>query len=387
MAAREGSSSEIGAAGLLIERWAFPALALLVATAYWPYWHDGAVSPKWMVLCAAPVMLLWVRVQMTAAHWWGLAFLIWSAACATWSVSSNDAERAIVHLLLLAAVFIIGAQVRDARWIYAAFITGISVSGLLAITETLGLMTVPAAIGPAGLMGNKNYLAEAALCAVIVCLVFRWWWASVLPMASLVLPVSRGAILALGVVGMAWLWKRNRAWAILLFVVCAASALIVSSAIGWRGNHSIQVRIDVWSVALDSLTWLGHGSGSFQAAYPLFANYIEVPIARPEHAHNEFINLAFETGIPGVILALGLCAALWRGAGMDGPESWIALAILATSLFSFPLHLPVTGFVAAFVAGRLGAHGHSVRAGVRDRGAQIFPRAPHAVAAGNPVGA
>jgi O-antigen ligase len=114
----------------------------------------------------------------------------------------------------------------------------------------------------------------------------------------------------------------------------------------------------------------GVGPGRFVVEYPRYqAARVATPrfgIERqPEHAHNDFLESASETGLPAVLaLAFLLIGAVVRSVR----QAWLAgttleaarclartaalSAMLVHGLVSFPLHSPTTMFLAWFLAGR-----------------------------------
>jgi O-antigen ligase len=107
-------------------------------------------------------------------------------------------------------------------------------------------------------------------------------------------------------------------------------------------------------IALDS-PFLGAGGGNFTQAYlekqgemlgePAYAHE---PMRLTHDAHNDWLQLAAESGFPALLLFAALCAGLFaaaRGRGApDGAALAAALAAFATvALFSFPLAVPPCG--------------------------------------------
>lgn len=348
----------------MIGRWVLPAFAFLVSTAYWPFWHDGAVSPKWVALALLAPVLFWVRPRMTTGHWALLTLLTYSAASSLWSVAPLDGLNSVIRLGLLGAAFVIAAEVDDMRRTYAALAAGISLSGVIALVEVLGLMTIPEANHPAALFGNRNYLGEMAAVALVAAVGYRLWWAIPGLLLALALAMSKAAFLGVGIASMVAIWRHSRVQAVCALAAFGIAGFVASQIIGgFDSTRSLGVRLDIWSTALSNLTVFGHGSGSFQSMYVLIYEYTSIPLGRPENAHNEFINLAFEVGVPGIMAAAIFAVAAWRG-GLQ-TERCILAALGAIAVFGFPLHLPTSGFMAAAVAGHLCGYGHRVRSGIR----------------------
>jgi len=102
---------------------------------------------------------------------------------------------------------------------------------------------------------------------------------------------------------------------------------------------------------------MGSGSGSFNSVYPAYENPDIVDRTYINHVHNDYIEIALETGLPGLILMmavllwwLGRTIAIWRAPIIDyfARASTIASgAILCHSMVDYPLR---TSAIAAVFA-------------------------------------
>lgn len=103
------------------------------------------------------------------------------------------------------------------------------------------------------------------------------------------------------------------------------------------GSISFQGRVEIWSRALDVLRdfpLTGCGLGTFRRAvhlfYPLFLISPDRDIA---HAHNVFLQVALDVGLPGLVayLALLLVAGRvgWQRVKAEAADRWLALGALA----------------------------------------------------------
>jgi len=150
--------------------------------------------------------------------------------------------------------------------------------------------------------------------------------------------------------------SRWRSWALLLaglLLIAAVAALATSSIRSSQFESdaptSLQTRQEMLSTTAravrDFMPW-GSGLGSFRSVYQLYEDPADVTNTYVIHAHNDYVELALETGIPGVlllILFLGWWArASWRAWFADGgpyarAASIASAAILVHSLVDFPL--------------------------------------------------
>ena len=96
----------------------------------------------------------------------------------------------------------------------------------------------------------------------------------------------------------------------------------------------------------DFLPW-GSGLGSFQSVYPLYEDPLKVDADYVIHAHNDYVEVALELGVAGIVLMLLFLAwwtaAVWRTwrtaeAGPFARAATIAsAAVLVHSFVDFPL--------------------------------------------------
>jgi O-antigen ligase len=96
----------------------------------------------------------------------------------------------------------------------------------------------------------------------------------------------------------------------------------------------------------DFLPW-GSGLGSFRSVYQLYESRDQISTTYVVHAHDDYLELALELGVGGILLIIAFLAwwarAVWRAwrdadAGIYARAASIATAaILVHSLVDFPL--------------------------------------------------
>lgn len=211
---------------------------------------------------------------------------------------------------------------------------------------------------PVGTLGNKDWLAGFLAVSAMACLPL-WTNGSrhplhligagvgyVLILAGLVVANSTGAWLGLGVATLALvvrtLWTNRRMTAILVggsvLVVAAAIVLLNFTRLEklWQEN----VRPPIWKGVLTMVTkshFTGTGLGTFTYEYAKYRppEYFARPQATnlTDHAHNEFLEIAAESGIAGLGVMLWLLGIVfvrgWRGSSESGVNQWIARAAWA----------------------------------------------------------
>ncbi len=319
--------------------------ALAVTVAYVPGLIGGALPTGWVILwLAAPLLMIEHRISMTPAHWLGLSFLCYAGLSLAWS--PNGMLR-FMQLLALGAVFAWASDLSDIRRVLKGLAIGLGVSGLVTLAQVAGYQPVSTAEGSefAGLFVNRNVLAEVSALLAVLLIAHRMsspWLAVTLPGLAM---SSRTVLLALGAAAATALWYKSRRVAL---VVVLGAVLVVAAMLASNVKSSNE-RVAVWQDTWQGLTWSGHGVGSFQYLYPKFATNVDTLVRRPQHAHNDLLELVFELGVGVIPLVLGVVLLL----GVNDVNRAALVCFLVMATFSFPLNTPVTGFMAAVVAGQL----------------------------------
>jgi hypothetical protein len=318
-------------------------LAFAVAVAFWPGIAGAATTPRWAMVGAA-AFLLRDRTATIADLWFGL-FIAWSALTLLWAgVAQWDGIGALLVLILLFSGFWLGNQLADLRAVYIGAAIGLSVSSLIAVAQAIGWQAVPTITPISGLFVNGNFLAEAAALILVAVVVEKLWWIVPGLLPALALPLARGAILAAAV---ALMVHYGAKWRIAL-PIAAVCIAIFGVALIHKSDASLIERIAIWRSALNGLTFFGHGIGSVWSQFPAYDLRPLPHLDSPENLHNEFLNVAFETGVVGLILFCSLCLIL---AGPLDTARLVLIALFVESCFAFPLHMPATGFFGMVVAG------------------------------------
>jgi O-antigen ligase len=344
------------------------------------------------------------------------AVLLWAAyAALLWSVpqviSTHEAARRYCRVLFglgaaLAAQGMLQAATGDGRlyWLRPASNLGVfgpyynrdHAANLLLMTMSIGLGVLLSKIRPATDGPSSEQTRSLARLAAGVALLF----------AGIVVCGSRGALLAVPLAGAfvvflgAGFAKRSRARRLRAAGALAAAAFAVlftfrhvgaGADAGTVTDRAITERFFIYG---DSWSWLrdtplfGTGLGSFETVYPSYQDLDLRALAK--HAHSDWLELALETGLFGLLAAL--CAAAlvvlgaaraWLSAGSSEMRALIggalgaAAAFAIHSLFEFSFQIP--GNAVVF----LGIVGFLLSAPVwKDKAAQrVRPDAPPAWAA------
>lgn len=339
----------------------------LLATAFVPVISGAATSPRWMLAAVLlPVLLFRAsaasRGEAVACIVIGLLLMVWAALSLLWTSNILDGLGELAQWLFIAQAFWLGYKTKNIQsfWIGAAL--GIGVSSILAIMQAgFDIQLLPRSTGGVtGLFLSSLILGESALLPLIAVAGHRMWLLVLLPLPAFILSSARGAYAACGVVCVAWLWRKQRFASSAVALTCVSIG-VLSWWLGYRVS-SIEQRFALWQDTIDGLTWLGRGLGSYYHDYPFFGGRLNAFLERPEHAHNDFLELGFELGIVGIILAAVFAAALLRSRNDSNNAEWlVVLAFITEGIFAFPLHMPFTAICAALAAGHLARDGIGLR--------------------------
>jgi O-antigen ligase len=333
------------------------------------------------------------------------------ASMTRFSVSLNPAATIISTLVIwvaLVVAFCVALLDRERLHNVLGFYCAVAVAQSVLGLAQLGLgspsfLAYGAAIGDsraAGTFVNKNHYATFLAMALPLLLMrsagrftfyritsrdtklVRAWWgfATAIVIAALVSSVSRAGILAgllVAVVAMLIcagdLRDRRKqiayigvAAVALLAAVFAGFTLLVSSLADGGFERGVEGR---W--LLNRMTWqgvvalfpYGAGLGSYAIAFPRFQSESFQGFA--EHAHNDYLQLVFETGVIGVIVIAALALAwflraielfrdrLKKGIPLANAATACALGVAAFAIhavFDFPGHIPGVAWAVTLLA-------------------------------------
>ena len=277
-----------------------------------------------------------------------LAVLVWlTAICGLSLIVSPDPWGGAgdeIQIVILGLVFVAGAALGSLDDVMIGVGAGLVVSVAVAVIQSAGLM-------PAGLIGQGSPRAaglfyNSEVLAETDAIVFAWAALRPRPALATALAVplalcgSRIAVLAAGFgMGMAVI---RPLWARLL--LCAATVVLAGMALAVFGPAKLGSafdRIIIWGAMVEAITPLGRGLGWVYLALP-----------RQQFAHSDALQAVVEIGVPAFALAVIPIAAMIgkRGNGAERAAFWVCCT---EAVVSFPLRLPVSGFLAALLAGFL----------------------------------
>ncbi len=356
-----------------------PLTAGLVALAYLP----GAIAPahtlRWAILSVlVPLVLILLPrdgsgARLTPGHWLIVTLLAYALVSIQWASSWSEALNGWWQLALFCGCILTGslARTRALETTYRVFALGLLPSAFVAILQASHLPTwgiEQAREYPSGLFMSSQLYGEIGTLGFVLAPVGGLTQLGLL--AGVILSGSRAAMLAVALAG-AILYARTiregKLQAARFGVLCGALGIaaglfqafaktssVVASADAQLGGGLSRVsglRWPLWMDTVGALTPFGHGIGSYFVEIPRYVEaYPMAYIGRPEFAENEFLNFAFELGVPGALLLGGIFGLALFGRGSLKPRLAV-LALLVVSCLGFPLHMPATVFLGGLVLG------------------------------------
>lgn len=325
----------------------------LLATVHIPGITGISTLAGWSFLSIVLPLLLLGKLKMTPGHWLGVIFLAYAALSLAWSERPIAGIETLWHWMILGGAFCLGHRLESLRGVFIGLGIGLAVSVAIGAFQIAGFSPVHTnAVRPAvsGLFYNSIVLSETAAIVFVGLLVYRQWWLAGVAVIAILMGEGRAAVLAAGITLMAcFIPARFR----FLAAIAAAAAMLAVFALKGGGSTSMALRWEAIQIAFaGGVPLVGHGVGSF---------FLDTGFTSFERLHNDFLEVIYEFGIGAIpLFALLISAACREGHGRP-----ILLCCAIIACFSFPAYLPVSGFVAAVVAGHL----HRSRAMVWDHGA------------------
>jgi hypothetical protein len=314
-------------------------LGAAVALCYVPGITGAYIATQWPVLAVVLWFGLLRKGPVTVFHWLGLVFIAYATVHVFFTPTPYSSVYGLWLVWIMGLSMWFGTTLNNVRGLYAGLAAGGAVSSAVAVLQHFGIGVVPTvSTMPAGLYVNSvQHGTVLALLAVALVSERMWLW--MLPLLpGIALSGSRGALLVLAV-GLLACYVR-RLW--VFGLVAAAGAFYLLAP--W--SPSDQMRMQIWSVAWQSLTVYGWGPGVFYTILlPRDGGFYY-----PEYAHNDALQLAFEYGIGALPAFAVLAFALCRSRDTEWP---VVVGFAVAGCYSMPLYMPVTSFLALVAVGRI----------------------------------
>lgn len=354
--------------GTVLDQLAFVFLWLMVFVI--PVSEAGYEMTRWFGLAAFGLTVLRTGVlgrgrRMCELHYWMIAFALWSSLSVLWTVDlDSSAMRAgtYLQLLLLAwVIWVLASSESRVLCLLQAYVFGTVICSVATIANLLAGRTMgqgddlDAPGSDRYTMNGMNpndlgFMLALSIPMVLFLLARRkggllgaiaCWVQMVLAMSAILLSGSRGAALTAFaallmlplVLGKLPAWQRVTATVACAAVVSAGIYMLPADT--WDrfldlGNQltegTMTHRRQIWAASeavFRDHPLLGVGAGAHPVA-------VESILGRPLVAHNTFISVLAELGVPGELLLLGLLfAAFYRAFHMPRLERIFWIVTLA----------------------------------------------------------
>ncbi len=267
------------------------------------------------------------------------AFLIFFAlATASWLALGRSPSATTMlaiygsHLLFLVTLVCIVDSLPRLRWTLLAAVAAMGFVSLYVLRDwQLGSAIYGLSYRPGYVAGDANFFTASVLLCLPVTLVLLWREKSlpvkvfclvsmVVTLAAITLAASRGGFLGL-LVATAWfVWhSRHRARNLLLVALCMGLFLAVSPLSpverilhpDHSDTSSVQIHLELWQAGLNIVRdhpLTGIGVGQFKSAVGAYSSVKDLS----RLAHNTYLEIAAEMGIPGLILFLAVFGFSFR---------------------------------------------------------------------------
>ena len=325
---------------------------------FWPGTANAAMAPRWaFLMVVAPLVLFSVDIKkITLSHVLLGLVLLYAGVSFSWSIVGYDWAFGYAHLFVIALLFVIGAQLQSLRPLLIGAVCGLAFSSVAVVGQKfLGWTFIDQVAPPAGLYMNKTQLGEISVLVLVACIYERMWWALPVLLPSFIIPESRSSYVAFLVVMVVGLLRNRPRLLVGITAVAAVSVIVYCLR---DGDPSVMQRFYIWCDTLSGYSLFGSGWGQFYAGYPNHAYLVDTLAERPDHAHNDLLEIGYELGI-GALLVVAFAWSVWRN-GL-ATEKAVFLAFVSLGCFGFPLYMPESAAIFALVAGRLAGSGPALR--------------------------
>src|SRR5579859_266166 len=294
--------------------------------------------------------------------------VLFSAATKGFGLGLDDLSL-IVYTSSFLLVFISIAIVdtlRRLRWTALALIGSYAFGSLYVIREWQKGGGFSGNVRPGWIVGDANYFSTTAIFGIVLAFYFmqgkRPRWEKIYCIGCLLLTIlgstlcaSRGGFLGLTAASIFLIWRTRHRFRNLLLI--STLVLPLSLALPMSPLHrfldpkedrgSTQFHLEAWKAGLrmiDAHPIAGVGLGHFK---PLMPSYMPLTPGRLDvdtMAHNMFIEVAAELGLPALVIFLGIFWCTYRTLGKIRKSTWTHPLIRETAA---ALQAGLVGFVVA----------------------------------------
>lgn len=320
-------------------------LTILALTPPWEFHLDCTVNSMlwlWAVLISGFLAFLFIYTKVSV---WLKLLVVWCFISCFLSRAPYMSFTMFWSVIACAYYYALCRHITDWSLVHKAIQSIFFLVALLIIMQLFGKDTLlnfntktPAILG---LIGNKMILSTfvCVLAPFLIINPLNWVALSLIAVIS----TSSGAVLALGMGGATLMWfkvKRAR-WTIVgLIIGILAYTMITGDFKTFAGKAG---RRPVW-VKTAKLTLdrpLGYGIGTYKVLFPVLCGKAirdQQPGKEWNTAHNDFLQIPFEVGIPGFILLAGWIISIVRK--VKNPLQLAGMMILAGVMaVHFPMRM------------------------------------------------
>lgn len=348
--------------------------------------NSGGAALSFMKIAGLLLFLSWVAAMSTQRERGArsllsdhpglvaaLAALVgWSAISAAWAqspaIAISSTERYLLNILLVPITFTAARHRTQFVWVVTGFVIGAVFSAVFGLLQSTGGRL-------AGTIGDPNEEAAVLVAGLMLAVGLaggmprgsprRVWLTigGVLVLIGLLTTVSRGGLLAAGcaLLGGTLFGGRWRARAAVALLIGAAAlglyftVLAPLSARQHLNSGNSTGRADLWKVAwgmFKAEPIKGFGSGNFQVASIRFVQdsgsltRADLIVDDPHVAHNVYLELLADLGIPG-LLAFVATAVASLTIAVRAADRFQAAGDVRFELLSRMLILAILGMLAA----------------------------------------
>lgn len=316
-------------------------------------WFPGAGTvTRWVLMSLwVPWLFTLDLKRLSYGHVIYALFLLWCAATFTWTADPWLGVKYFWQFVLFGALFCIGADADNPAGVFKALALGMLVNAVVVVLQHYGWDTGGQSKPPGGLFFNKDVGADFAAMVLVGCIGYRVWWGLPGLLVGLFYQNSKAALLGLFIVGVFYFLHLFPRWRWRWATMSVAALILVAGAYHYSGYSTSVQRYAIWLDTIDGLTFWGRGIGSLFTTFGQYASRYSPLYARVNHPHNDLLQIWYEMGVPGVVLAVAFTYQVLKGTQLT--DKLVFVVFLVEGCFGFPLYVPATMALAAFAAGRL----------------------------------
>jgi O-antigen ligase len=355
---------------------AFAGLWLFVFVMPWeeavPLW-GGFVISRWIALLAGAMLGIAVLGsrhlrRLAPLHAWMLAFVAWCTVTLFWTVDADSTvTRVSTYAQLLLAVWMMWELATTDRRILSLLKAYMLGAMVIAVSTIINFMQGTQAADLVAEKGGYKYhderytmlgvnendlglmLALSLPIAIYLLVRNKSKWNGLLCgahiglcLTALSLSGSRGGMIstAVGMSLLVLLFSRLARWQRTAVVVLLAAGVVAGISLMPQDTKdrflgtatqiqegTMTHRTTIWSAGIEQfrdVPWTGVGAGAYG---PAIAKAVDVPIV----AHDTYLSVLVETGVPGLVLFLALLAGLYHCAfHLDYADRCLWIVLLLT---------------------------------------------------------